>query len=95
MDYNMSNTNDKIIKNLVLDFVGKTEKKSYACFIVLRETKSGYVVRILQSDDKICEKTERTGFITREAFELGIRCGYLKKTAEKSVKKMNLKTNIM
>ena len=87
MDCHMPNTNDKIVENLVLDFAVNIEKKAYTYFIVLRETESGYVVRILQSVDNSCEKTEQTKFITREAFELGVRCGYLKKTTENRAKK--------
>jgi hypothetical protein len=48
----------------------------------VRETEDGYVVRITQTDEKTGGKTERTEVITREAFEAGVRCGYLKKITE-------------
>ena len=82
MNYTISNPNEKIIKNLTLDFARNSGNTSGDSLTVVRETEDGYVVRITQTDEKTGGKTERTEVITREAFEAGVRCGYLKKITE-------------
>ena len=58
------------------------EKKSEDFFTVVRETDDGYVVRITKTDEKTGEENVRKEFISREAFEAGIRDGYLKKVVK-------------
>ena len=82
MDCNITNPNDKIIKNLTLDFARNSAKKSEDFFTVVRETDDGYVVRITKTDEKTGEQNVRKEFISRETFEAGIRAGYLTKVKE-------------
>lgn len=100
---NFPNPNDKIIKNLVLDFARNSAKKSEESqneaesvqtenasddsITVVREMDDGYEVRITQTDEKTGEKTVRTEFISREAFEAGIRAGYLTKITNEGEQK--------
>ena len=95
LDANFPNPNDKIIKKLVLDFARNSAKKSEESetsrnsaqsenatddsLTVVRETDDGYVVRITKTDEKTGAQNVRTEFVSREAFEAGVRAGYLKK----------------
>lgn len=82
LDATFPNPNVKIIKNLTLDFARNSAKKSEDFFTVVRETDDGYVVRITKTDEKTGEENVRKEFISREAFEAGIRNGYLKKVVK-------------
>ena len=47
--------------------------------VIEAEMDDGYVVRITKTDEKTGAQNVRTEFVSREAFEAGVRAGYLKK----------------
>lgn len=57
---------------------GQSENTPFDSLTVVREMDDGYVVRITQTNKVSGKKTVQTEFISRKAFEAGIRAGYLK-----------------
>ena len=78
MDYNIPNPNEKIIKNLMLDFakrLGKFQNVDGNSLTLLSENKDSYTVRVTKINPDTGEKFESTEIISKEALESSIRIG--------------------
>lgn len=88
MDYNIPNPNEKIIKNLMLDFakrLGKFQNVDGNFLTLLSENKDSYTVRVTKINSDTGENSESTEIISKEALESAIRIGCLKKIGDSEI----------